>query len=161
MSAVQATLVQLRTRVDQHFAAALARTPTAFACREGCASCCLPGLSVFEVEAVAIREALASLEPALRERVRAQAHAPALDHCALLVEGRCTVYPARPLICRSHGLAVVTDEGKLDHCPLNYVEQAVPRESTLVLDAINRPLALMAQLWDGGERVDLAALARG
>lgn len=157
---LRATLVQLRTRVDQHFEAARARSPGAFACREGCDSCCLPGLSVFEIEAAALREALAALEPALRERVRTQGHAPERERCALLVEGRCSVYAARPLICRSHGLAVVADAGVVDHCPLNYVDQEVPRASMLVLDAVNRPLAVMAQLWDGGARVELAALAR-
>lgn len=157
---LRATLVQLRTRVDRHFEAAVERSPGAFACRPGCDTCCLPGLSVFEVEAASVREALAALPPALRERVREQGRAIERERCALLVEGRCAVYAARPLICRSHGLAVVDEQGAVDHCPLNYVEHEVPRASMLVLEALNRPLAVMAQLWDGGARVELAALAR-
>ncbi|MFV8756076.1 YkgJ family cysteine cluster protein [Nannocystaceae bacterium ST9] len=161
MTDLRATLVQLRRRVDEHFDAALARTPSGFACREGCWSCCRPRFSVFEIEALGIREALAELDPELRERVREQGRDAELGHCALLVEGRCSVYAQRPVICRSHGLAVMTDEGVVDHCELNYVGVEVPRASVLVLEAVNRPLGVMAQMWAAGERVGLDALARG
>jgi len=158
---LRATLVQLRRRVDDHFDAAIARSPEGFACRPGCWSCCRPRFSVFEIEALGIREALAELEPALRERIREQGRDASLGHCALLVEGRCSVYAQRPMICRSHGLAIVTEDGQVDHCELNYVEVEVPRASVLVLEAINRPLSVMAEMHtSGGGRIGLDALAR-
>jgi Fe-S-cluster containining protein len=160
---LRGTLVQLRRRVDAHFEAAVARTPSGFACREGCWACCRPRFSVFEIEAVAIREALAQIadeDPALRERIREQGRDAELGHCALLVEGRCSVYEQRPMICRSHGLAVVTEDGVEDHCALNYVDVQVPRASVLVLEAVNRPLSVMAEMWTaGGRRVGLDELA--
>jgi Fe-S-cluster containining protein len=167
-----ATLVQLRRRVDDHFAAAVARTPAAFRCAPGCASCCVGGLGVFEVEAAPIRDALARLDPALRARLGRQADDPAHDACALLVDGRCAVYAERPLICRSHGLPVVPDAGAApSHCPLNFTADPPPRASILRLDAVNQPLAVLATLWsatgerspevpDPGARVPLADLAR-
>ena len=68
---------------------------------------------MFAVEAAPIRDALAELavrDPPLRARVRQQADDPAhADRCALLVDGRCAVYDARPLICRSHGLPIAAE----------------------------------------------------
>lgn len=166
---LRGVLVTLRRRVDEHFAAALARTPEAFACRPGCDRCC-QRISVFAVEAAPIREALADLgrrDPALRQRIRRQADDPSLaDRCALLVDGQCSVYSARPLICRSHGLPVAVD-GRVDVCPLNFQdpEERPPAASVLRLDAVNQPLAVLAELWrrdEGGAsptRIELAALA--
>lgn len=174
--ALAATLVQLRGRVDAHFAAAQARTPDAFACRAGCDSCCHQRFGVFALEAEPIRHALTHLareNPDLRARVRAQADDPAHQHhCALLVGGTCAIYDQRPLICRSHGLpiALADPEPRIDHCPLNFTEGPPPPASVLRLDAVNAPLALLATLWtqaasaEGGdlrpERVALADLAR-
>ena len=183
--ALDAVLVQLRTRVDAHFDQALARSPAAFQCAAGCDACCHVRIGVFAVEAAPIRQALARLaatDPALRSRVRAQADDPALqDRCALLVDGRCAVYAERPMICRSHGLPIAVPEHgddptapsgplRLDHCPLNFQNQSPPRESILRLDAVNQPLAVLATLWsqagpadrspDLEPRIDLDALAR-
>ena len=177
-----ATLVQLRRRVDAHFDAALARSPHAFRCGEGCDACCHVRIGVFAVEAAPIREALARLtreDPALRARLRAQADDPAhQDRCALLVDGRCAVYEARPLICRSHGLPILAAGPgpgpdaplQLDHCPLNFTKEPPPRASMLRLDAVNQPLSMLARLWTatdgaGGSppddaRIALADLAR-
>jgi Fe-S-cluster containining protein len=168
-----AHLVRLRARVDQHFAQAVARTPEQFACRPGCESCCHQRFSVFEVEAAPIREALAQLartDPELRRRVRERGRDEQLRACALLLDGRCTVYEQRPLICRSHGLPIAVRESdepdsalRLDHCPLNFQklgDRDVPRASVLVLDAINQPLAVLAELTAPGQpRVELARLA--
>ncbi|MBC8070933.1 MAG: YkgJ family cysteine cluster protein [Deltaproteobacteria bacterium] len=161
-------LVQLRRRVDDHFAAAVTRTAEAFACHEGCAQCCGVRFGVFTVEADRVATALARLaqdDPQLRARVRTQADDPDHDACALLVDGRCSVYDERPLICRSHGLPVqrVADDGErvLEVCPLNFTASVPPPASVLVLEAVNAPLGVLARMWDGaGERIELAALAR-
>lgn len=168
-------LVQLRARVDAHFEAAVARSPSSFRCAEGCDACCHQRFSVFEVEAAPVREALARLavdDPALRQRVADQGADADLEHCALLVDGRCAVYEQRPMICRSHGLPVAVPDPSpapedppgtlvVDRCPLNFTDAPPPRDSVLILDAVNRPLSVLAELWSSGApRVGLAALAR-
>jgi len=151
-------LVTLRTRVDAHFDAAAKQAGSQMRCSEGCETCCHVDLSVFEVEAAPIRDALAALPDDLRARVRAQADQSA--HCAMLVDGLCAVYEQRPLICRSHGLAVLLDDGKVDHCPLNFTQASPDPAGVLRLAAINEPLSVMATLWDGtGARVALRTLA--
>lgn len=167
-SDAELALVQLRRRVDDHFAAALARTPASFECRAGCSQCCGVRFGVFAVEATRVAAALTRLahdDPRLRARVRAQADDPRHGACALLVDGRCSVYDERPLICRSHGLPVqrVADSGErvVEVCALNFTESVPPPASVLVLEAVNAPLGVLARMWDGqGERVELAALAR-
>jgi Fe-S-cluster containining protein len=162
-------LVTLRTRVDVHFDQAMERSPGAMQCRAGCDMCCHARLSVFAVEAASIADALATIsktQPDLRARIRRQADDPERqDVCPLLVDGSCSVYDDRPLICRSHGLpiAVAEDDGSttVDWCPLNYRTGTPPSASTLRLDAVNQPLAVMALLYDeNGDRIDLATLAR-
>lgn len=152
-------LVTLRTRVDAHFDAASRRAGAQMRCAQGCESCCHVDLSVFEVEAAPIRTALAALSEALRTRVRAQAGQT--EHCAMLVDGLCAVYEQRPLICRSHGVAVLLDDGSVEHCPLNFTEAPPDPAGVLRLAAINEPLSVMATLWDGaGARVALRTLAQ-
>ena len=157
-------LVQLRTRVGAHFDDAVQRTPEEFQCRAGCDECCHARFGVFEIEAEPIRAALAKLDandPELRATIRSQADDPALsDRCALLVDGRCSVYAQRPLICRSQGLPLLTEE-RLDWCPLNFRDRRPPRESILSLVALNAPLSALATAWSGdGRRIELAQLAR-
>ncbi len=157
-------LVTLRTRVDAHFADASARQPDQIHCRLGCDGCCAPGLSVFGIEADRIAAALSQMgrdNPALRQVVRERGRAgDSLDRCALLVAGRCTVYEARPIICRSHGVAVRDPDGEIGHCELNF-DTAEPEAGTVLeLEAVNRPLAVMAHMFDGGARIELATLAR-
>jgi hypothetical protein len=154
----------LVARVDAFFARALATQPEALACREGCSDCCAPRLTVLRVEADAVREALAALPAALRARVAAQADRP--GPCPLLVDRRCAVYPARPLICRSHGLAVRAD-AVVDSCPLNYREVAASPECILDLGNVTTALVLVNRLHlealgapDDGARVALVDLAR-
>ena len=155
-------LVILRSRVDAHFEAARERSPRSLACTEGCHDCCHPGLSVFELEAAPIRDALMRIDPGSRERVRGQGADPRSDRCALLLDGRCSVYAQRPLICRSHGLPVADDAGQVSWCPLNFTAGQVPGPSVLRLPVLNGSLGVAAHMLDGsGRRVELAALARG
>jgi uncharacterized protein len=163
-------LVVLRRRIDEHFEQAHRRSPRDMRCGRGCDSCCHARLSVFAVEAARIEAALCELStraPAVRERVRLQADDPSLeDRCPMLVDGACAIYADRPVICRSHGLpiALEDDDGAMEvhWCTLNYVDADPPAASVLRLDAVNKPLSVMALMWDGrGDRVELTALARG
>lgn len=82
----------------------------AIACAAGCAVCCHQHVAVAAVEAVAIARAVAG-QPALAARVAeaadviaplsAQARRRARIPCPLLEsDGRCGIYPIRPIRCR-------------------------------------------------------------
>ena len=87
-------------------------------CRQGCASCCLVELSVSRVEAEGIEQALEGLDDEAQDRLAARLsarlskrqHAEQADtkpRCIMLEEdGACAVYEARPLVCRTQGLAL-------------------------------------------------------
>lgn len=102
------------------------------ACRPGCAGCCQRSLSVSALEAAAIRDGVAEhglAEPGAGEAfVSPLAVLPEAEGaCAMLdPAGRCRIYSARPLICRTHGLplAVQDEDGGLmgDVCPLSFDE---------------------------------------
>lgn len=86
------------------------------ACASGCAFCCYHPVDMTPPEAFAIAAYLQkTLTPAAGDaahtRIAAQAdrisrlsyeeHAQARIPCALLVDGRCSVYPCRPFACRA------------------------------------------------------------
>ncbi|MCS6899431.1 MAG: YkgJ family cysteine cluster protein, partial [Myxococcales bacterium] len=118
-------LRQLASKVDAFFARVEARYGEAMECRSGCHDCCLPGLTCTGVEAKVLREALRRLPETERERLRARLASSPGDRCVLLDEaGRCIVYEARPMICRSHGIPVRIRDRQglplLEACPRNF-----------------------------------------
>jgi Fe-S-cluster containining protein len=80
----------------------------------------------------------------------------------MLIDGLCAIYDDRPLICRSHGLPLWSREDEqVFHCALNFRDGQPDRRSVLDLEALNRPLAAMAELYDpSGSRTPLTELAR-
>lgn len=101
-----------------------------FACRAGCVRCCVTTAPlVTTVEWQAILRHLSSLEPGVRQAIRAtadllrplreplrqardrlvQGHPLPADfgfQCPFLVGGTCAIYPVRPLICRTYGYMI-------------------------------------------------------
>lgn len=113
---------QLLSRIDdlcRSIAEALGKQIT---CSAGCSSCCA-SITIFPVEAAALQAALAALPPAESEDIRLQVRKnTGGKQCPLLVNHRCLLYHARPIICRTHGLPIVyTVEGqrRSDCCPRN------------------------------------------
>lgn len=141
----------LSAKLSSHYARHLV-------CRSGCSGCCHHHLSVFAVEAAAVREAVETLP----EHVQAQLEQQARDvqtleargepvACPMLIEDRCSIYQSRPLICRTQGLPLLLEaedgQAEVDFCPLNFTaENAVDDldEAHLVpLDDLNLQLALV------------------
>ena len=90
-------------------------------CREGCDQCCL-NLNIFPVEYEAI---LAELTPAGIPSITTITGEE--DPCTFLKDHYCTIYPSRPIICRTHGLPLLftNDEGtdlELALCELNFTD---------------------------------------
>jgi len=106
-------------------------------CSEGCSSCCT-AITLFPVEAAALNAALEALPDARQEDIRRHValHA-AGERCPLLEHHRCLLYAARPIICRTHGLPIIYNEGdqrKVDCCPLNLGDGEQPLSGSAVID---------------------------
>jgi len=99
--------------------AAIAARGPALACPEGCGSCCEPFIpDVLPVEARYLAAWLLRERPLLAERIARWpeglgAVPPCPFYDAVRPGGHCTVYPARPLICRLFGFSALRDrEGR-------------------------------------------------
>jgi uncharacterized protein len=143
------------------------------ACRPGCSQCCVT-LTVFPVEFHAILEELRQLVSAFELQLDSDAS------CALLKRGLCSIYPCRPMICRTHGLPIAflnsdgaTPEMSVSFCPLNFVdadedELSFGPGNALDIDELNMKLYVInlqflqerPQLGHGpSDRTDLRELA--
>jgi len=130
-------------------------------CSEGCSSCCT-AITLFPVEAAALRAALKAL-PVLRQEeiLRHVAEQAGGERCPLLQDHRCLLYSARPLICRTHGFPIVyseADERKADCCPLNLGEgeQPLPGSAIIDIDTLNTLLVAVNGLYTS--HVDVSGL---
>lgn len=114
----------LALRVQERFA-------DEWQCRAGCSGCC-------QLNTVCGLEAVVLLQAGLISRLHGQ-----IDHaggrCCLLRDDRCLIYKDRPLICRTHGLPLVSTSltgGEVDCCPLNLsaLSGVAELEIELILD---------------------------
>ncbi len=154
-------------RITAHSSGVEQRHPTAFACQKGCDSCCRH-LSLFPVEAAAIRQAIKEASLDCRQQIATSLQKTG-DRCPLLVNHICLLYAVRPLICRTHGLPILIEENgeqQVDHCPLNFQQGGTLAGSDLLsLDTLNQTLAAINQLYmeQSGEedlRLSLAEILR-
>lgn len=170
--------VAVRDKVDAFTGAVEERRRVDLACREGCSSCCRVQLEVSEVEAEAIREAVAALDDAARERLAERADGVRDgDPCVMLEDGRCVIYDARPLVCRTQGHALsyppdtlppdavraTSTAGEITWCPLNYGERPPGPEDVLDAERVDVLLAVVnrRRAVEPLARTPLARLARG
>lgn len=163
----------LLARVDNLCRTITGEFAAQLACRPGCAGCCRH-ISLFPVEAVALAVALGRLPVEQAATIRARAGGASPDGpCPLLANGLCLLYEARPIICRTHGLPLLTAlEGKrsVDFCPLNFRGlDSLPGSAVIDLDRLNTTLAAINALFvaeffsgatAGKERLSIAEALR-
>ncbi len=109
-------------------------------CSPGCTSCCISGLSLFPVEALFIKTHLnpSSINPP-----------SGTASCIFLREGACTVYRARPVLCRTQGFPLLyrgdrenSDTVELSLCERNLTGiEEISFEQVIDMDAVNLSLA--------------------
>ncbi len=150
------------------------------ACRAGCDSCCVAGLRVLPVEAAALQRFVAAQQSVggLEFTPKGQGFCGFLD-----AAGRCAVYAARPLLCRTHGLplkmagsrAARAERGSLrvvdddvTVCGLNFTGRAPAPGEILDATAILKLLVVVDRRYrervglpDDASRVSLSALLTG
>lgn len=142
-------LGELTAKIDGFFARVEARHGDDMQCRTGCSDCCRTALTITKIEADAIRR--------LGRRVAVNRD-PAV--CAALDEhGRCQIYEARPIVCRSHGVPIRMREDSLPvirSCHRNFTE--TEPDPDCVLD--QETLSALVLAVNGGDqtRIDLATL---
>ncbi len=138
-------------RVDEHCRRIAREYEKHIVCKKWCDGCCRH-LSLFPVEAAALAAALGELPAPRVERIRDRAMAArADDACPLLEDGACLLYSARPIICRTHGLPILTvQEGRrqVDVCPLNFKKvESLPGSAMIDIDRLNTTLTAINGLF--------------
>ncbi len=151
MSSLLDNYRQLLSRIDALCNAIQASLGDQITCSEGCSSCCT-AITLFPVEAAALREALDQLPQQEAEAIRRQITSQASgERCPLLSHHRCLLYRARPIICRTHGLPIIyTEDGqrRSDCCPLNVSEaESISGSSVIDLDKLNPLLVAVNSLY--------------
>ena len=103
-------------------------------CKEGCAYCCKEGeYPMTELEYINLMFYYNDLEDSVKDKINEniasllEKSREKMYECPFLVDNRCTVYPARAVICRTFGLISYDDKGKkrMPFCielGLNYAE---------------------------------------
>jgi Fe-S-cluster containining protein len=126
----------LAALIDSHSEKTTASLKDEIVCGPGCDDCCLLS-SVSAVEAQVIMEYTALHKIAALKN----------DKCPFLNGGLCSIYPARPVICRTHGLPVMID-GEAHSCEKNFTGSSdIGPEFILDLDTVNSHLAAVNLAW--------------
>ncbi|HEV7555779.1 MAG TPA: YkgJ family cysteine cluster protein [Kofleriaceae bacterium] len=151
-------LHELTEKIDAFFARVEARHPVDIECRTGCSDCCHVRLTITAAEAESIRTLVASW-PAERRAALAAISAPA-DRCAALdAGGRCSIYDARPVVCRSHGVPVRLGKSLPVVCHRNFTRGGpAAADPDCILDQHTVSAILLAVNDGDDRRIDLAAL---
>lgn len=134
----------LRDQVDQLCGRIVAEFAGQIKCRAGCAACCLLQ-GVLPVEAASLALAWRDLPAASAANLRRQLQvAGAGERCPLLEGDHCSLYTARPIICRTHGLPLLIEEAagmRVDRCPLNFTGlTTLPGAAVIHLERLNSAL---------------------
>ena len=126
-------LAALAEEVDADFAGIQERQAAQMQCRAGCSACCRARLSVTRVEEALLRRGLATLSDERRIELAARTREENREMCpALDGDGRCGIYPFRPLICRTYGVPLrhrrdvpLINPPVIDSCDLNFTRTSL------------------------------------
>jgi len=138
-------------KIDSLCSGVMNQCADSISCRKGCDSCCRH-FSIFWVEAVNLASFVATLPRKQAVYLRSKAGTLAdQDVCPLLLDGACAVYAARPIICRTHGLPILTRSETtqiVDFCPRNFTQvDTIPGHLVIDLDTLNNTLVAINALF--------------
>jgi uncharacterized protein len=156
-------LGEVTAKVDAFFARVEARHGADMQCGTGCSDCCHTRLTVTGTEARAIERELATWDALRRAALVANAAVAPADRCtALDPRGRCLIYAARPVVCRSHGAPIRMRQGSLpvvQSCFKNFTTVTPDADCVIDQETLSA-LVLVVDRAEGGDgtRIDLASL---
>lgn len=176
-------LENLRKNCDTFFNDFLLKHKNNMKCDKKCSRCCHTSFSVFELEAVSIlnwfhdlsvEEKLSLKEKLLQTKEEnlslgqnsetASSQFPnAKVKCSFLHNDLCSIYEARPIICRTQGASLLTKETtkngdtlvQVDCCPLNFTEEnSFPKQSeALDLNRLNSLLSIAENFYQANKEL--------
>ena len=160
---------KLRDYCDAFWKQVFGKFPTAFACGPGCSTCCeLQSVNFLEAFVIAGYRTDNNVAPIRFPRPEGTCHCEGT--CPFLADGRCRIYPVRPLICRTHGLLLKSKDFKdriAVSCPFNFA--SIDHADALDVDTVTAGLAklnaafclLLGDIKKASERIALGDLAHG
>ncbi len=148
---------QLIEKLDNFFNQAISKYEADMDCQSGCDDCCQRDLSLYPIEVARLIEGFSKLPADCQKRISKQAQVAQRSSeaaCPFLEEGRCLAYDLRPIICRTHGLAMlIPGTGELSVCPHNFlkVKSKLAREHKVLRENLGphimNHLFFKASLW--------------
>jgi len=156
-------LVELNAKIDAFFTRVENRHGGDMQCATGCSDCCHTRLTVTGVEAEAIRAEVATWPTARRVALTANVAGGPLDRCSALDPGgRCLIYEARPVVCRSHGAPIrmrVDSLPVVQSCFRNFTQVTPDADCVIDQETLSTlTLAVDRAAGNDGSRIDLATL---
>lgn len=119
---------KLSTWCEQFYERVFNKFSNDIACHAGCDICC-------ELKSVNLIEAYAIVTSGVL--LRTPVNNGKNGKCVFLVDDKCSIYEFRPLICRTHGLAIKSREFTTEYsvtCPYNFNETDPVKHPEMVLD---------------------------
>ncbi len=153
-------VITLQENASEFFEKIQLKHSTKMECKAGCSKCCMTDISVFEIEADRIKEWHELQTAEKKAELKTLWEAPVeKGACSFLYQGNCSIYEARPLICRTQGLPIfVASENVLDYCPLNFKDGDPEKGDWLNLERMNTLLSFAAKTSQREERIRLKKL---
>ena len=146
---INSPILALQKNVDQFCESFEKKYSKEMTCKKGCSACCHQDLSVFPIEADVIRQWFQNQPDSLKSELIATwkldqaTGADTSGHpaqpCSFLYKNACTIYAARPMICRSQGVAlkwVENESPQYDVCPLNFTDGDFDKQDALDIDRL-------------------------
>ena len=156
-------LVELNAKIDAFFTRVETRHGGDMQCGTGCSDCCHTRLTVTGVEAEAIRAHLVTWEAPRRAALSANVTAGPVNRCSALdPAGRCLIYEARPVVCRSHGAPIrmrIDSLPVVQSCYRNFTQVTPDADCVIDQETLSTlTLAVDRAAGNDGSRIDLATL---
>lgn len=150
----------LQENASNFFDKVFSKNSAQMSCSTGCSKCCYTDISIFDVEADLIRDYFKGLGVTQKEDLkRLWTSKNNEGACSFLYEEKCSIYSARPIICRTQGVPLhLSTENVLDYCPLNFKDGNPDKNDWLNLERLNTMLSFAANSAGRENRIRLKKL---